>query len=87
MGFAPKMTHGGCTLELPGVQSEFGTAVKLELSGEVSNWMVAERLPVEEYVTPKMTQGVPVELLRFDWLVKAPDVVNVKTAVQLACGA
>jgi hypothetical protein len=45
IGFAPSVRHGGCT-ELE--QMVFGTAVKLALSGLVSNWIVADKLPVVE---------------------------------------
>jgi hypothetical protein len=53
-----------------------GTAVKLELSGEVWNVTTELREPVLLYVILKATQGVPVEL--FAWAVDVAFPVKVK---------
>ena len=61
IGLAPSVKQGGCTIEL---QIVFGTAVKVELSGEVSNWIAAVSPPVVLKVTRQAIHGVAP--LRFD---------------------
>jgi len=77
IGLAPSVKQGGWTIAL---QIVFGTAVKLELSGEVSNWIAAVSPPVVLKVIRQATHGVA--LLRFDTPVCTPVPVNVKVLEQ-----
>ena len=55
VGFAPSVKQGGCTRALHIV---LGTAVQVELSGDVSNCTAAVRPPVVLYVTRHAIHGV-----------------------------
>ena len=77
IGFAPSVKQGGWTAAL---QIVFGTAVKLELSGDVSNWMAAVSPPVVLKVIRQATHGVAV--LRFDTPGCTPAPVNGKVREQ-----
>jgi hypothetical protein len=83
MGLLPCSTQGGCVA----LQSVFGTAVQVTLSGEVWNVTVELRVPVVERVTLQFTHGVLPEM--FDWAVWVASVVKVKVNEQsgLFCAA
>ena len=77
MGLAPCRTHGGCTVEL---QTVFGTAVKVTLSGDVLKVTVVVSVPVVVNVIRQLTHGVFFE--RFDMPAWVASVVKVKVKEQ-----